>query len=335
MFKSKKIIIFIIALVLFSCKEKVQTNRPEEVKPQKELNFDSILKCSDYSYDNGHFLTADYGCIYNPDDNNNLGNIVIYLVQKQTQTIADEQIIAESERINNLTIAEYKKEFKIYVFLIGKEYLNHNKSADPAYYQKSEFEEKAYTFDEIQKKWILIDSIKILNDSQNLEEQAWRENIISKSDKKARDPDTQSIEEWKGVYLNSDNPEISSQKEIKERIGWFEVKIAQNEITYTNDSRMESEFPTDSPGGYTINYKCDYSISGNTIRLYEKNDDDTSPPKSNSGSGQKLVIALTKKDTKYYAVSADIKEAESLENSARAKSKSPYLFYRFDLITAP
>lgn len=333
MFKSKNIILFIIALFLFSCKDNAQANNLQKITNKKELNFDTLLKCSEYSYDVGHFFTADYGCIYNPQGNNTYGNAIIYLVQKKKHHISDEQISKENSRVNNLTIEEYKKEFKIYLFLIDKQYLNYNKSADPTYYQKSKYEEKAYTFDDKQNKWILIDSINVLNSNENQKEQIWIKNIISKSDLKDEKRETISLENWEGIYINSDNQNISTYKEIKDRIGWYEVKITQNQITYINDSRMESEFPTESPGGYSINYNCDYDISGNTIKLYEKNENYTSPPRKISGNGQKLVLELTKKQDKYYGNSVDIKAAENLTNSARAKNNPPYLFYKFDLKT--
>ncbi|WP_160139946.1 hypothetical protein [Chryseobacterium sp. c4a] len=328
MFKSQNIIFFLIVLFLFSCKDNAQTNNSQKTTSQKELNFDKLLKCSDYSYDEDYFLTADYGCIYDPKGNNNFGNVIIYLVQKKKQPISDEQISSQTTRVNSLSIAEYKKEFKIYLFLIDKQYLNYAK-ADPSYYEKSKYKEEAYTFDDKQNKWVLIDSINILN--QNLNEQTWRKNIVSKSDTKDENKEVLSLEKWTGIYINSDNQKLSSYQEIKNRIGWYELKITPKEITFSNDTRMESEFPTESPGGYAINYDCDYNISGNTLKLYEKNENDTSPSKNVSGNGQKLVLELTKKEGKYYAVSPDIQESENLDNAIRKKGNSPYLFYRFDI----
>lgn len=330
MFKSQNIIFFLIGLFLLSCKDNAQTNNSQKTTSQKELNFDKLLKCSDYSYDEDYFLTADYGCIYDPKGNNNFGNVIIYLVQKKKQPISDEQISFQTTRVNNLSIAEYKKEFKIYLFLIDKQYLNYAK-ADPSYYEKSKYKEEAYTFDDKQNKWILIDSINILNENQNLNEQTWRKNIVSKSNTKEENKEVSSLENWEGIYINSDNSELSTYQEIKDRIGWYEAKITKNKITYINDSRMESEFPSEAPGGYSINYDCDYNISGNTLKLYEKNESDTSPSKNVSGNGQKTVLVLTKKDNRYYGVSPDIQESENLDNAIRKESNSPYLFHRFDI----
>lgn len=330
MLKSKNIILFIITLLLFSCKDNAQTTNSHKTTVLKDLNFDSLLKCSDYTYDEGSFLTADYGCIYNPKAGNDYGNATIYLIPKNKHNITDEQIISENSRVNNLSISQYKKEFNIYIFVIDKQDLNYNKSGDPAYYQKSKYEERAYTYNDTISKWILLDSINVLNESQNQKEQTWRNNIISKSNQK-KEENISALENWKGIYLNSDDQNITDYKEIKDRIGWYEVKITSNNITYINDSRMESDFPTESPGGFSINYNCDYMISGNTIKLYEKMENDSSPPKNINEDGQKLVLELTKKGDKYYATSDDIKESENLINSIRGKTDPPYLFYKFDI----
>ncbi|MFC6269753.1 hypothetical protein [Frigoriflavimonas asaccharolytica] len=133
------------------------------------------------------------------------------------------------------------------------------------------------------------------------------------------------------MYINSDNQKLNTYSEIKSRIGWYEVKITPNEITYTNDDRMDSEFPSESPGGYPINYKCDYWIKGETIELYEKNEDKSELPLKINGNKQKLVLTLLKKNNQFYGISPDISNSEKLVNSARSKNKSPYLFYRFDL----
>lgn len=327
------IILLILALHLVSCKDNAQTQNYHNTEFQKEVNFDHMLQCNDYSYDDGYFLTADYGCIYNPKGNNNFGNIIIYLIPKKKQHILDEQISIETDKINNLSIVEYKKEYKIYLFLIDKKYLNYNKSADPVYYQKTKYMEKAYTFDDKKNKWDLIDSIDIIKENQIDNEQTWRENIISRSIIKKENKEIVSLEKWEGLYLNSDNQQLFSYKDIKDRIGWYELKISPKEIVFNNDTRMESEFPADAPGGFSINYYCDYNIIGTTIRLYEKKENDTSSPKFISEKGQKLVLELTKNGDgdKYYGKSNDILNTENLTNSTRVKSKSPYLFYKFGL----
>ncbi|MDR3011037.1 MAG: hypothetical protein LBV59_24135 [Sphingobacterium sp.] len=147
-------------------------------------------------------------------------------------------------------------------------------------------------------------------------------------------PRSSSLHTWTGIYLNSGNQKLTSYHQIKKIIGWYELKISPKEIVFSNDSRMESEFPTESPGGYVIHYICNYSISEDTIRIYKKDENDHSvAPRKVSGSHHELVLLLTKKDNKYYAASPDIEESENLVNSIRLKSTPPYRFYRFNINT--
>lgn len=178
--KSNSIIMFILAFLLISCKDKAQENNSNKSINQQTINFDNVLKCSDYSYDEGCFMTADYGCIYDPKGKNTFGNLIIYLIPKKKLQINDEQIEQENNKINGLTIDNYKQNFNIFLYLIDKQYLNYSKSGDPVYYQKPSYEEKLYTYDGKTNKWIFVNSIKILNESQNGKEQIWRKNFIIK-----------------------------------------------------------------------------------------------------------------------------------------------------------
>lgn len=72
---------------------------------------------------------------------------------------------------------------------------------------------------------------------------------------------------------------------------------------------MESEFPTEAPGGVYVNYKCDYKIMGDTIRLYEKLTNVDSIPHNISGNDPfQPVLVLYKKGGKYYGFSDDIRK---------------------------
>ena len=54
---------------LFSCQNSSGSKEKEQVKTSAQVtapNFDKILKCENYSYDENYFLTADAGCLYNP-----------------------------------------------------------------------------------------------------------------------------------------------------------------------------------------------------------------------------------------------------------------------------
>lgn len=178
--KSKNIFLFTIIFFLFGCKgdaQKKDINRTNKTL-QQNINFDDVLKSGDYTWNEDYFMTADYGVIYN-QKTNPFGNLIIYLVPKNKFKIKDEQIEEENKRVNKLSIDEYKKKFKIIIFLINKKDLNYAKSGDPIYYQKPAYEEKIYTYDEKSNQWIFIDSIKIRNESENEKEQIWREKYIS------------------------------------------------------------------------------------------------------------------------------------------------------------
>ncbi|WP_306621465.1 DUF3828 domain-containing protein [Chryseobacterium ginsenosidimutans] len=118
----------------------------------------------------------------------------------------------------------------------------------------------------------------------------------------------QGLENWYGIYLNSDSQKLTTSESIMKKIGWYKLSIKQDEIIFESDQRMESEFPTESPGGIYINYKCDYKIVGDTIKLYEKTDDVNSSPLEISKDNLQPVLILYKKDGKYYGISDDISE---------------------------
>lgn len=210
--KLKKIILCIIVVFCFSCKDNAQKNTVAKEAVQKVQNFDNMLKCGDYSYDENYFVTADYGCVYK-QKGNNYGNIVIYLVPKNKLNITDEQIENENNRVNGLSsIDEYKKEFKIVLFLIDSKYLNYVKSGEPAYYQKSEYEEKAYRYDDKQSKWTMIDSIKVLNDSQNKNEQSWRKKIVSQQSENKQNSENPKQNDVSEVIKDKESKNFSLEK---------------------------------------------------------------------------------------------------------------------------
>lgn len=178
---SKKKCFFVIFLLLLNCKNSAQNSlKKAEGKQNKEINFDSVLKCSNYSYDDNCFMTADYGCIYNPKGINTYGNIIIYLVPKQQINLKDDEIEIQTKSINNLTINDYKNEFTIFIYLIDARYLNYNPKGDPIYYQKEKYNEELYFFDNNLKKWSLLDSICFSSNKENNKEQKWRDAFINK-----------------------------------------------------------------------------------------------------------------------------------------------------------
>jgi len=181
--KIKLLILSLLTVILFSCENNVAVNKGQ-VSNHKEikniLDFDSVLKCSDYSYNDNYFVTADYGCVYNPKEKNIFGNIIVYLFSKEKLEITDEEINVETKKVNDLSINEYKRNYNIFIYLIPKEFLNYSSNGDPMYYQKESYKEELYTFDAKIKKWILLDCIKINNSLEDKFEQNWRDSLIRK-----------------------------------------------------------------------------------------------------------------------------------------------------------
>lgn len=165
-------------LVLDGCKkneDQKTTRKISTYTPAKQLNFDALLKCSDYSLEENYYVTADYGCIYNPKDQNSHGNVMFYLIPKSIKPINTN---LENLKVNSLDVKSLKNNFTIYAYLIPKSHLNYNPKGDPVYYQKEQFKEELYTFNSNSNQWVLLDSIQISNYSENANEQLWRENFI-------------------------------------------------------------------------------------------------------------------------------------------------------------
>ena len=284
--------------------------------------FDGIYRNFDFKYRNGEttFILVP-----------KIGSEKWYSEQKNK--IHNQDIDATIEKgLNQQSLKILSKEFDFWVFHTSKEFLKSTPNMDAPYTPLTPRKIFLYQYNTSSNTWKIADTFSVDNDNDEAKANQWRESKILKlKTKQETTTSSSSLDSWTGIYLNSDNLQLTSYQEIKNRIGWYELKISSKEITFDNDSRMESEFPTESPGGYSIHYTCNYSISGNTIKLYAKDENDTSSPKNISDSEKKPVLILNKKDNKYYAISSDIKDSESLVNSARAKSPSPYLFYRFDI----
>lgn len=184
--KIKSLLICLVAFFLLNCRNnstskenKTLNTRAEAIVSDTSPNFDKILKCKAYSYDEGYFLTADAGCLYQPKGDNTFGNLITYLIPKKTLNISDDNIEMETNRVNSLTVAQFKEDFDIYVYVIDKKYLNYNQTGDPVYYQKEDFAEQLYTYDNQSQKWKLVDYVSITS-ADHAKEQNWKDGFISK-----------------------------------------------------------------------------------------------------------------------------------------------------------
>ena len=189
--------IFIVSFLVFtSCKKKEVQNNTSKISTKKvikHLNFDPLLKCSEYSFQQSFYVTADYGCIYNPKNGNNFGNLMFYLIPKDSNN-------SESIKINKLDSKNIKNNFTIYAYLIPPAFLDYNPKGDPVYYQKEKFKEELYTFETTSNQWKLIDSIQVNDYSENEKEQSWRENFIESKTNKTNSE--KQLEYSKGYYTH-------------------------------------------------------------------------------------------------------------------------------------
>ncbi|EHQ24976.1 hypothetical protein [Mucilaginibacter paludis] len=218
--KLNAILLIAAVTILCSCGNKPKPANDEQANVtanDKALTFDGVLKCHSYTYNDGYFMTADYGCIYNPNGGNNWGNVVVYLVPQKASDITDDQIAAENKKINALNAAQYKKDYTIYVFLVDKKYLNYNKDGDPAYYQKDKFTETLYTYDSGSDKWNIIDTINVNGDATK--EQTWRYSFLNKRVNKPKPAvvsGSDSISgEWLGTYNININEDHSDWRDMQ------------------------------------------------------------------------------------------------------------------------
>ena len=191
LFKKTCLIFFLIFLIL-ACK-KNDSEKKENTYSQNEnynLNFDKVLKVNEYVCDvsdYGSFFTTSYdnGITYNPKKENDLGNLVTFLIpkdflffQKHSKYINKDDYGKLQDYINKLSIEEYKKAFDIYVFFIDKKYLVPTSGGDSAYNVTEKYQTDLYRYKN--NSWEKIDSFIVDSDGKDKKEMNWRINFIEK-----------------------------------------------------------------------------------------------------------------------------------------------------------
>lgn len=75
--KTKNILLFGMIFFLYACNGDAKKNHQKNITAVQEqhINFDSVLKVCDYSWNDDYFMTPDYGILYNPQGTNLWGNI--------------------------------------------------------------------------------------------------------------------------------------------------------------------------------------------------------------------------------------------------------------------
>lgn len=157
-------LLFILLSLALSCKsdkkqEENSTIIIKETFMPTDYDFSSLVHCSDYAWNGEYFYTPDYGCIYNPKGENKLGNISFYLVPKTINPNLEEMDIEQS------SFKEITSQFHILATLIKKEDLNYNPNADPIYYQKDDYHQKVFAYNDEENKWRLL---KVLDNNEEL-----------------------------------------------------------------------------------------------------------------------------------------------------------------------
>lgn len=166
-----------------------------KVDSTRQDYLDLLLSCGKYSYfPNGDRLLRSYfsvpynGCVFNPKyhPNNKLGwaNIIIIPKHEYEMDFSD---INENQKIdliegvvNNMSQKELKLKFDLIIFLIEKKYLHYVENAEINYYPKLPYVKKAFVYKKDLKKWTLVYSVKIEDES---EESKWTDKVIAELSK--------------------------------------------------------------------------------------------------------------------------------------------------------
>lgn len=109
---------------------------------------------------------------------NDIGNILFYTFSKSGASIwkkkmdisTEEEVNKELNRIKNLLLDDFKKEFTIYAFLIDKQYLQ---NTPEGMYQKETYVKNLYKYEENSKLWISVDSFAVKIKDDFLKEREW------------------------------------------------------------------------------------------------------------------------------------------------------------------
>lgn len=157
-------------------------DRLERSKYSKE-DFDFILK--DREDSNWHpkgLLVLKITYLPNYND---IGNVLFYFFsksgtlkwQKKMDSSSEEETDKELERIKNLALEEFKKEFEIYTFVIDKKYIQDTPEGP---YQKDVFVKELYHHNTNTDIWVKIDSFEVKTEEDFIKEREWSKDILSK-----------------------------------------------------------------------------------------------------------------------------------------------------------
>lgn len=139
-------------------------------------NLDIFLKYDEsiYVYNDDFYRIPDGGCLYNPQyhKNNNIGNADVFLILKKEDRVnyksfTEYNIYEQEDIVNKLSINELKTKFIPLIIITEKKYLKKHSNSELTYYPDYPIIEKSYLYKDDIKKWIILDSIKRINESYN------------------------------------------------------------------------------------------------------------------------------------------------------------------------
>lgn len=230
-----------------------------------------------------------------------------------------------TDSLSKLSLKELSKEFNLWVFFTPKKYLKYTPNLDTQYTPQIPREIFLYQYDPKKDLWNVYSSYKV--EGGNDHENKWLNEKIEEISNKLN---KNSINDWFGTYLNSDNNNLSSYQDIKNRIGWYEIIIKSDIIVFKNDHSILNELPKyEQQFINTFDFNCNYQIKEDTLILYAKELEEqfTKPVNEEKGT---LLLKLYKKNNLFYGISNVIDSAENSEYNTREKSKPPYLFKKFN-----
>jgi hypothetical protein len=162
-------------------------------------SLDNLLKCGEYSYMDGYFTIPDYGCIYESNKTNKLGNVEIYVIPKEKLNLnVDSDIEKEEKNINKMDINNLKKSYDIYIFIIDKKYLMHNVNMDVPYYPNYPY--KQIIFKNTNGLWKNTTTLNI-NNEDDTQYKDWKDKFLNNSNEISKDKNI----ELKGDYVIKTN----------------------------------------------------------------------------------------------------------------------------------
>lgn len=248
-YNMKDFIYLFTIIVIFSCKE--QTNNTKDnalisanLTSNLDEQLDKLLHCDKFDIREGYYQIPDYGCMYNPTVNNDLGNanVLLFPIKNQFNTLnIDKKCNGDYDclktiysDIYNLSITEIKENFNALIFIENKEYLESTPSLDKPYNAKI-----PYIINSYQLKngiWIKGKIFKVNNEENEIDN--WQNNLIN-----------DFLEDSK-VVLNKKSQTLSSENDIS--VDWY--------------GKYSTFFSYGEIGGHNTGWILEIEISKDNIR---------------------------------------------------------------------